>query len=366
MIRRNYILIIFSILVLGMPLIGAFLSDRPISAFTAFPPLTVPAEHMSFSWRVFMLYFAGALVTMALIGYAAGKRPADQQSVPAGPARSFPWWGWVSLVLLLISWFFAWTRFSWFASFQSHTFICLWISYICLVNALCFRQSGRCPLLQETVFFAALFPLSAVFWWFFEYLNQFAQNWFYTGVDYGPAAYSIHATISFSTVLPAVYTSRMWLANIQWFKKRFHGLPSLQRSMPKSLSWLILLLSCAGLVGIALRSEEFFALVWLAPLALLTALQHIAGRKTLFTSLTDGDWRPAVSAAMSALLCGFFWEMWNYYSLAKWVYSVPFVYRFKIFEMPVLGYLGYLPFGILCIELVELVRPKPDSSEWLA
>ena len=134
----------------------------------------------------------------------------------------------------------------------------LWISYICLVNALCLRQSGRCPLLHETVFFAALFPLSAVFWWFFEYLNQFAQNWFYTGVDYGPAAYSIHATISFSTVLPAVYTSRMWLLNIRWFKKRFHGLPSLQRSMPKFLNWLILLLSCTGLVGIALRPGGVF------------------------------------------------------------------------------------------------------------
>jgi len=59
---------------------------------------------------------------------------------------------------------------------------------------------------------------------------------------------------------------------------------------------------------------------------------------------------------MAALVCGFFWEMWNYYSLAKWVYSIPYVHRFQLFEMPVLGYLGYLPFGLLCIEIAEFFK----------
>ena len=51
---------------------------------------------------------------------------------------------------------------------------------------------------------------------------------------------------------------------------------------------------------------------------------------------------------LAGLACGFFWEMWNMWSLAKWVYSVPFVDRFHLFEMPALGYAGYLPFGIEC------------------
>ncbi len=61
-----------------------------------------------------------------------------------------------------------------------------------------------------------------------------------------------------------------------------------------------------------------------------------------------GDWRLSISSAMAALFCGWFWEMWNYYSLAKWEYAVPFVHRYQIFEMPVLGYAGYLPFGLEC------------------
>ena len=55
-------------------------------------------------------------------------------------------------------------------------------------------------------------------------------------------------------------------------------------------------------------------------------------------------------------MCGWFWELWNYRSLAKWEYSVPFVHRFQIFEMPVLGYAGYLPFGLECLVILEILE----------
>ena len=45
-------------------------------------------------------------------------------------------------------------------------------------------------------------------------------------------------------------------------------------------------------------------------------------------------------------MLGFLWEFWNYYAIPKWTYDIPFVGFFKIFEMPILGYLGYLPFAL--------------------
>ena len=42
-----------------------------------------------------------------------------------------------------------------------------------------------------------------------------------------------------------------------------------------------------------------------------------------------------------------FWEMWNFYSLPKWTYVIPYVGFWKVFEMPLLGYLGYPFFGIV-------------------
>jgi hypothetical protein len=47
--------------------------------------------------------------------------------------------------------------------------------------------------------------------------------------------------------------------------------------------------------------------------------------------------------------------MWNYKSLARWVYIVPFVQRFHIFEMPILGYSGYLTFGIECAVITGIL-----------
>ena len=59
----------------------------------------------------------------------------------------------------------------------------------------------------------------------------------------------------------------------------------------------------------------------------------------------------------AALVCGFFWELWNWQSVAKWVYTVPGVQRWHVFEMPLLGYAGYLPFGLECLMIAERVLP---------
>jgi hypothetical protein len=51
----------------------------------------------------------------------------------------------------------------------------------------------------------------------------------------------------------------------------------------------------------------------------------------------------------------FFWELWNYYSYPKWVYHVPFADFWHIFEMPVLGYGGYLPFALELFALYQIL-----------
>jgi hypothetical protein len=83
-------------------------------------------------------------------------------------------------------------------------------------------------------------------------------------------------------------------------------------------------------------------------------LQGVLGERTLLAPLATGDWRPLWLAALASLLCGFFWELWNWHSLARWEYDVPYVGRFTLFEMPILGYAGYLPFGLECVAAATL------------
>ena len=68
-----------------------------------------------------------------------------------------------------------------------------------------------------------------------------------------------------------------------------------------------------------------------------------------------GDWRTIVALALASLVCGFFWEMWNIRALPKWYYTIPFFDFAKIFEMPLLGYGGYIPFAWELFSLYQLV-----------
>ncbi|MCF7761993.1 MAG: hypothetical protein K9M98_15935, partial [Cephaloticoccus sp.] len=81
------------------------------------------------------------------------------------------------------------------------------------------------------------------------------------------------------------------------------------------------------------------------------------GQSALAREMARGDWQRAATWMVAALVCGFFWELWNFHSLAHWVYTVPGVERWHIFEMPAAGYTGYLPFGLECLLVAERVLP---------
>jgi hypothetical protein len=98
--------------------------------------------------------------------------------------------------------------------------------------------------------------------------------------------------------------------------------------------------------------------VWTSIFLILEPINVWLGRPSLFRWLEKGDWRPVVSLALGALICGFFWEMWNYYSYPKWTYKTPNADFLYLFEMPALGYLGYLPFSWELFALRHLVWPK--------
>jgi hypothetical protein len=140
------------------------------------------------------------------------------------------------------------------------------------------------------------------------------------------------------------------------------NIPSTNRHPFPWWGWLALMLAAGGLAGISLWPELLFPLLWISPLIIIGSIQALNGTHTLLNEPGRGNWQPLFLAAISALLCGFFWEMWNFYSLEKWVYTVPFVDRFHLFEMPVLGFAGYLPFGIECALIAEFLGTKQTTD----
>jgi hypothetical protein len=248
------------------------------------------------------------------------------------------------------------------APFQAYTFTPLWIGYILTVNACTRRRGGLSVMVERPVAFAWLFPLSAALWWFFEYLNRFVQNWYYmSGGELSRLDYLIQATIPFATVLPAVVSTNNLLASFPQFSAGLDRGPKLSARHERRWTWLALILAGAGLAGLGVWPNALFPLVWVAPLVVIVSLQSIGREPTIFEPLRHGDWRSIWLAAIAALVCGVFWELWNWKSLAHWAYVIPYVDRFHIFAMPLLGYAGYLPFGLECLAVAQLVLKKQWS-----
>jgi len=348
---------------IGLPLIGCFLAGYPIRQYLEFPPRTLYVAHAPFSARAFFCYSLFVLLVVGLLAAGGRYRPKKKEAPGRRPGHIFPWWGWAALAGCLLFWGLAWTRFAWFAALQPHTFFPLWLSFILLINAICHARSGACMLIHRRGYFIRLFFFSAGFWWFFEYLNRFVQNWYYTGSQYPPATYFLLATLSFSTVLPAVLGMRDLVRTFPCIEDRFHGLPPRPPGHSRHFAWFCLLSAAAGLAGIGVWPDLLFPLLWVSPLLIITSLQRLLGRPHIFTAAANGDWRPVVSAALAALICGVFWEMWNFYSLARWTYSVPLVHRFELFEMPLLGYAGYLPFGLECAAVGALFGHRNPGQD---
>ena len=342
-------------MLLGLPLLGVHLAGLPLDRYFEFPPTSHYVEHAPFSWSAFIAYSIFILIVitpMLVTGFRAWRR-----RLPRTPAvASFPWWGWLGVAWGVVFWILAWSRFKWFAGLQPHTFTPLWIAYIIVVNGLNHRQSGSCMLTERPGYFLILFPVSAAFWWFFEYLNRFVQNWFYKGVSFGPTEYFWYATLSFSTVLPAVLGTRDLLRRTRWLQDGFKLFLPLVWLRSRLIAWAVLVVSAVGLTLIGILPSHMFPLLWISPLLIIISLQSLMSEPHILADISRGDWRDVLACATAALICGWFWEMWNYFSLAKWVYAVPFVHRFEVFEMPLLGYAGYLPFGLECAVIGAMVQ----------
>jgi hypothetical protein len=341
--------LILAAMLLGLPLFGVMAAGYPIARYLEFPPQTRYVMHAPFSWLAFAVIAMSILVVILPLGFSGYQSYKKTPPPTRRPGSDrFPWWGWLGVIGGVISWVLAWTRFSWFSALQPHTFSLLWFAYIIVVNAMCQARTGTCLMKDRTTYFLLLFPASAAFWWFFEYLNRFAQNWYYVGVEFGPWAYFWYATLPFATVLPAVLSTRQWLLSFDWIRQSYGSLKPLKFPHPGLGAAMLLTLSAAGLAGIGIRPNYFFPVLWISPLLIITCLQVLMKECHPLSQMAEGDWTGAVSAALAAMVCGGFWEMWNYFSLAKWQYSIPFVHRYQIFEMPLLGYAGYLPFGLEC------------------
>ena len=103
----------------------------------------------------------------------------------------------------------------------------------------------------------------------------------------------------------------------------------------------------AGVIGAVLPllvvSTWLVPLVWVGWVLILEPLNYLRGRPSWLADLGVGDASRVLGLLASGAICGVLWEFWNYWAATRWTYTVPYLGGVKIFEMPVLGYLGFPP-----------------------
>ena len=99
----------------------------------------------------------------------------------------------------------------------------------------------------------------------------------------------------------------------------------------------------------------FFGLLWVALYLIIEPINVWLGGHSVLHFTARRDWRPIIALWIGVWMCAFAWEMWNFLSYPKWIYTVPWVDFLHVFEMPLLGYLGYLPFALELYALYNLV-----------
>jgi hypothetical protein len=198
-----------------------------------------------------------------------------------------------------------------------------------------------------------LFFISSPGWWLFELLNARSQNWEYLGVEhFTHLQYFLLCSLSFSTVMPAVFGTAELASTFSWLRRRDKGpvvVPTPTTVVALFVTgWLMLFL-------LLMWPLYFFPFLWASVYLILEPINVWLGNRSLLQYTAQGDWRPAIGLAVGCLICAFFWEMWNFCSYPRWIYHVPFVGFLHIFEMPLLGYLGYIPFSWELFALYHLV-----------
>ena len=218
-----------------------------------------------------------------------------------------------------------------------------WVGVLVALHGLAHLRRGRSPLATPADWFACAIA-SVLFWDIFELVDLRLKNWWYTGVSPHPLLSAAFGAVAFATVLPAV---RLGLS----LREPVALAPARRRPA---------LLFAVGLVMLLLAlafPRWAFPLAWLFLWPLCEAACCLLAPRTLATPLES---RVFVRTALFGLPLGLIWESLNWQCERGWIYTVPHFERWKLFEMPLPGYLGYLPFlleATAALALLDRLRP---------
>lgn len=210
-----------------------------------------------------------------------------------------------------------------------------------------------------------MLPISVFVWLLFEGYNFVLNNW-----EYGAVPPEIWLrwpgyTLAFASVLPGIFITSD-LAALLLGRSSKSAASECDLSLTKTHyrpSPVFMTLGVLLTVSPLIWPHYLFPLIWFGPIVLLNPLLEKVGIRSLSLRFVSGERKRVWSLMLGGLLCGFMWEFWNYWAGSKWTYTIPFFGNYKVFEMPILGFLGFIPFALECWILYHLLKMIPRKIQ---
>ena len=365
LIRKVFYLLLAIGGIIILPYIGAWLKYDGVfpTEYFAYPPLVAP-EKAGFSLIMFLL-IAGAFIIVAAV-YLFPRlftfKKSTSTLTPPDRKVGLPIWFWLGLLMWGGTLVVLWGKFSepkWLLNWAD---LPLFWGFTLVIDGWVYvRTGGRSIISKAPREILAIGTASVSGWLLFEYLNFYVDdNWIYPFGNLLPVnEFVLYAVIGSGGLMPMAFEWYTLLLTFKTFRNRFDTGPKINVS--RGLKTLLLIICFVGLLATGYLPDEMFFLLWLAPLIILTILLGRMNIWTPFKPIKDGNWTPMLLFALTYLIQGLLLEFQNYFSgvhengelvmthtAAYWTYSIPYVNVYHVFEMPVLGLLGYLPFGVYC------------------
>ena len=228
----------------------------------------------------------------------------------------------------------------------------MWTGYILFMDGLIRRRRGTSLLSDYPLEFGLLCIISIASWAIFEGYNVMLKNWHYVGLPDNMIVRTICYAWAFATISPGMFLT------YEYLDCRLPGSsPKTPSRLPNAVFYGFVIFGAACMVIPFVWSSTWMSpLVWMSFAFLIDPLNGRRGERSFLTEFFTGHYRSMSLMFLAGALCGILWEFWNYWAITKWHYDVPYFGHIKIFEMPVLGFLGFMPFAVESYAIYIVIR----------